>query len=112
MGCEFCKIIDRKLPAEIVYENDRVIVFKDHRPQAGIHLLVCPKAHYDTFMDAPADEVTYLFKICRQLAEKLKVKNGFRIVINNGPQAGQIVYHLHIHFLSWTKKLDGDRIDL
>ncbi len=112
MDCEFCKIIDRKLPAEIMYENDRVIVFKDYKPKARIHLLVCPRAHYDTFMDAPAEEVAYLFKICRRLAEKLQVENGFRMVINNGSQGGQIIYHLHIHFLSWMKDLDNDRIDL
>lgn len=112
MHCVFCDIIDHKLPAEIVFEDERVIIFKDHRPQARIHLLVCPKKHFATFMDAPPDEIQYLFKVCRRLADKLKVENGFRMMINNGPQGGQIVYHLHVHFLSQLKAPDSEKIEL
>lgn len=112
MDCEFCAIIMRRLPADIVFENDRVIIFKDHRPQAAIHLLVCPKTHYPTFMEAPGDEVAYLFKVCRKLAETLGVENGFKMVINTGPQGGQIIYHLHVHFLSWLGELEDKKVDM
>lgn len=112
MNCVFCDIIAHKIPANIVFENDRVIIFKDHRPQAKIHLLVCPKRHFATFMDTPADEISYLFKVCQVLADKLKVQNGFRMMINNGPQGGQIIFHLHVHFMVWMKDLDTDQIDL
>jgi histidine triad (HIT) family protein len=112
INCIFCDIIAGKSSAEVVYQNERVIIFKDHRPQAKIHLLVCPKKHFDTFMDTPSVELAYLFKVCRALAEKLKVENGFRMVINNGPQGGQIIYHIHVHFMAWTKSLDVDRLEL
>lgn len=112
LECEFCHIVARRKQAAVVFENDRVIVFRDIRPQAKIHLLVCPKAHYATFMEAPPDEVGYLFTVCRALAERLKIENGFRMVINNGPQSGQIIYHLHVHLLSWLKNLEDETIIL
>jgi histidine triad (HIT) family protein len=102
----------RRKPADIVFENERVIVFKDIHPQAKIHLLVCTKAHYPTFMDAPADEIEYLFKVCRALAEKIGIESGFRMTINNGPRGGQIIYHLHVHFLSWIKNLEQKKIEI
>ncbi len=112
MSCVFCDIIARRVRADIVYENDRVIIFKDHRPQASIHLLVCPKKHYPTFMETPGDELVYIFKVCRALADKLKVQNGFRMLINNGPRGGQIVFHLHVHFMVWTKELAIEKLEL
>ncbi|MFH1701709.1 MAG: HIT domain-containing protein [Candidatus Zixiibacteriota bacterium] len=112
MNCIFCDIINKTSPARIVFENERVIIFHDYRPQANIHLLICPKKHFATFMDAPNDEVAYLHKVCRKLAEYLKVENGFRMTINNGPKGGQIVYHLHVHFLSWIKELEEEKIEL
>jgi histidine triad (HIT) family protein len=112
MDCEFCDIIARRKSSSIVYENDRVIVFKDIHPQAKIHLQVCPKTHYPTFLDTPSEEIEYLFKVCRKLAEKLGIENGFRMTINNGPQGGQIIYHLHIHFMSWIKNLDREKIEI
>jgi len=112
MDCVFCRITEKKIPARIIFENERVIIFKDHRPQVRLHLLVCPKRHFPTFCDTPIDEVAYLFKVCRQLAEYLKVQNGFRLMINNGPQSGQIVFHLHVHFLCWTRDIGDEKIDL
>ena len=112
MNCVFCDIIAGRAPADIVYENDRVIVFRDHRPQASVHLLVCPKRHYATFLEAPPDETAYLLNVCRVMADKLKVQNGFRILINNGPRGGQIVFHLHVHFISWIGELPQGRLEL
>lgn len=112
MDCPFCRIIRHQAKAKIVFENEQAVVFKDHRPQAPVHLLVCPRKHYATFMDTPPEEMAHLFKICRRLADKLKVENGFRLVVNNGPQGGQIIYHIHIHFLSWIREWDENKIDL
>lgn len=112
MECEFCRIIRHHLPAAIVFENERVIIFKDYHPQAKLHLLICPKAHYSTFLDTPPEEIAYLFKVCRKLAEKLKIENGFRMMINNGPRGGQIIFHIHVHFLSGIKELGQEKIDL
>jgi len=64
MNCIFCDIIHGKAPAKTVFENDRVIIFRDHRPQAPIHLLICPKTHYATFLETPAEEFNYLLKVC------------------------------------------------
>ena len=112
MDCIFCKIIAKQAPSAIVFENDRVIVFKDHHPKADTHLLVCPKKHYPTYMDTPTEEILYLHKVCRKIAEYLRVENGFSLRINNGPQGGQIVFHVHIHFMSWIKDIKEDKIDL
>ncbi|MCK5125406.1 MAG: HIT domain-containing protein [candidate division Zixibacteria bacterium] len=112
MDCMFCKIINKDSPAKIIFENDRVIIFKDYRPQADTHLLICPKKHYPTFLDTPPDELAYLHKVCGKLAEYLKIENGFRMTINNGPQGGQIVFHIHIHFLSWICDIGDKKIEL
>jgi len=112
MNCIFCDIIHGKAPAKTVFENDRVIIFRDHRPQAPIHLLICPKTHYATFLETPAEEFNYLLKVCRRLAETLGVQDGFRIIVNNGPQSGQIVFHLHLHFLSWVNRPGEEKITL
>ncbi len=111
-NCIFCQIIEGQAPSEIVFENERVIVFKDHLPRSPIHLLVCPKTHYSDFLNTPPEEVTYLFKVCHALADKLKVESGFRLMINNGALAGQIVFHLHIHFISRVKELGAEKLDL
>ncbi len=112
MDCIFCKIIAGEMPAKIIFENERVIIFRDHRPQAKTHLLVCPKKHYPTFMDTPNEEVAYLHKVCRKLAEYMQTENGFRMQINNGPKGGQIVFHLHVHYLSWIKDIGDEKIEL
>ncbi|NMC44044.1 MAG: HIT domain-containing protein [candidate division Zixibacteria bacterium] len=110
--CIFCRITAGAAPAKIIYENERVVVFHDHRPQATTHLLVVPKRHYATLLETPAEEVEYLFKVCRALAERLQVEEGFRLVINNGSRAGQIVFHVHVHFMSWIKAVGLGKIEL
>ena len=112
MSCVFCDIIHGNVPAEIIFENDRAIVFKDHWPKAPTHLLVCPKTHYATFLETQSEEFDYLLKVCRRLAETLRVQDGFRIMVNNGPQSGQIVFHLHLHFLAWGHRQGEAKITL
>lgn len=110
--CIFCRIVAGTAPAKKIYENERVVIFHDHRPQATTHLLVVPKRHYATLLETPAEEVDYLLKVCRALAERLQVEEGFRLVVNNGPRSGQIVFHLHVHFMSWIRAVAPEKIEL
>jgi histidine triad (HIT) family protein len=112
MDCQFCKIIAGEAEAKVVHADDEVVVFADIRPQAPIHLLVCPREHIPTFMDAPPETVIRLLKTCRLMAERFKVQDGFRVSINNGPGGGQIIFHLHLHFKSGGGRLqESDFID-
>lgn len=103
-NCLFCNIIARKIPANIVLENDHVIAFRDIRPVAPTHILVVPKAHLDGVHDAGAEHVDTLGRVllaARDVAEKLDLaKDGYRLVVNQGAHAGQSVLHLHCHVLA------------
>jgi len=100
MSCTFCDIIKHKKPARIFFEDDRVIVFADIFPKAEIHLLICPKNHYSTILDMPDEQVLSLIETSRYIARRLGIEDNFRLVLNNGAKAGQIIEHLHFHFLS------------
>ena len=99
----FGKIIDKEIPANIVYEDDRCLVFHDINPQAPVHVLVIPKKEIPTLNDleeADDELVGYLVRIASRLArEKFDLKDGYRLVINCGPHAGQTVFHIHFHLL-------------
>jgi histidine triad (HIT) family protein len=99
----FQKIIDRKIPANIVYEDDRCLAFKDINPQAPVHVLIIPKTkviptHHDV-IDADRDLLGHLHVVAAKLAEQLKIADGYRLVINCKERAGQTVPHLHFHLL-------------
>lgn len=98
----FGKIIARELPADIVYEDDKVIAIKDINPQAPVHLLIMPKKEYPSIQDVPEAELSilpHLFKVAQDLAEEFDIEKGYRILTNNGRSAGQTVFHLHFHLL-------------
>ena len=99
----FEKIIARQIPATIVYEDDLVLAFRDIKPHAPTHVLIVPKKPIVRIADAtPADEKTlgHLLLKAAQVAEQLGLgKTGYRLVINNGPDAGESVPHLHCHIL-------------
>lgn len=105
--CIFCKIINKQIPSEIVYEDDEVIAFKDIQPVAPIHILVLPKRHIPSAMDlSEQDEkiVGKIYSVIRKLAVEYNVeKNGFRVVTNCGKNAGQTVKHIHFHLLGGRK---------
>ncbi|NER21338.1 MAG: histidine triad nucleotide-binding protein [Symploca sp. SIO1C2] len=98
----FSKIINREIPAEIIYEDDLALAFKDISPQAPVHFLVIPKKPIPQISDArPEDQALlgHLLLTAKQVAEQVGLGNGYRVVINNGADGGQTVYHLHLHVL-------------
>ncbi|AMV18144.1 histidine triad nucleotide-binding protein [Planctomyces sp. SH-PL14] len=98
----FKRIIDKEIPAKIIYEDDQALAFHDVNPQAPVHVLVIPRKEIRSLAELdPADAplIGHLFTIVRKLAEELGLKNGFRTVINSGADGGQSVDHLHIHIL-------------
>jgi histidine triad (HIT) family protein len=103
MSCIFCDIIDKKSPADIYYEDSHVIVFADIFPRKPIHLLITPKRHYARLVDVPDEDVLRLMNTAKLVAEKLAIAHNFRLQLNNGAEAGQIIEHLHFHFLSNEK---------
>jgi histidine triad (HIT) family protein len=99
----FEKIINRDVPADIIYEDDVSIVIKDIYPQAPTHLLIIPKKVIPKLSDSKKEDqevLGHLMLVAGQVAEQLNLDNTFRIVINNGAKAGQSVFHLHLHLLS------------
>jgi histidine triad (HIT) family protein len=102
--CLFCKIIARKIPAKIVYEDEHALAFHDINPQAPLHLLVIPKAHYAALHEVPHNKtgiITNLFLAVNKVVEQNKcVENSYRLVVNFGSRSGQTVSHIHVHILS------------
>ena len=98
--CIFCKIAAGEIPSNKVYEDDKMIAFKDLEPAAPVHVLLVPKAHADNVMAAAPALVGYMLGKVAEIAEKLGVKeSGFRLVVNTGKDGGQTVQHLHIHLI-------------
>lgn len=98
----FEKIIRREIPAKIVFEDDDVLAFHDVNPQAPVHVLIVPKRVIARLADAKESDEALLGKLllaARKVAEKLGLTSGYRVVINNGPDAGESVPHLHVHVL-------------
>jgi histidine triad (HIT) family protein len=99
----FSRIIRRELPAQIEYEDEEVIAFRDINPQAPIHVLVVPKKPIATLDEAGEEDIPLLGKllwVARQLARQYGIaERGYRLVLNCGHEAGQTVYHLHLHLL-------------
>lgn len=103
----FTKIINREIPADIVYEDDYIIAFKDIAPIAPIHVLIVPKKEIPTLNDIKEEDTNLIgrvFIVAGKLAKEYGVeKNGFRIVSNCNEYAGQTVFHIHFHFLAGEK---------
>ena len=100
----FSKIIRREIPSDIVYENDDVLAFRDINPQAPVHILIIPKSQIEKTTDINGKEhaelLGKLFDAANEIAKKEGIaEDGFRLVLNCGPNSGQDVYHLHFHLL-------------
>lgn len=120
--CIFCKIINKEIPAALLYEDDNAISFLDIMPANKGHCLVVPKKHYRGLLDVPDDDLSGLIKIVKKVGKALSLSIGngaYNIVMNNGKEAGQLVQHAHIHIiprfkgdrlrLSWSHKKYGDK---
>jgi histidine triad (HIT) family protein len=110
MDCLFCKIIQREIAASIVYEDDRVLAFNDINPQASTHVLVVPKKHIGTLNDLQSGDDAIVGEVVRRAAaiaeERGIAAGGYRTVFNTNRDAGQTVFHIHLHLiggrnLSW-----------
>jgi histidine triad (HIT) family protein len=101
--CLFCKIVERKIPSSIVYEDERVLAFNDINPQAPTHVLVIPKRHIPTLNDLSTEDDQIVGELVRRAAliarERGLAPGGFRTVFNTNRDAGQTVFHIHLHLL-------------
>jgi histidine triad (HIT) family protein len=105
--CLFCRIVGRQSPSDIVYEDDAVVAFKDIYPKAPVHLLIVPRRHIASLVDATDEDALVLGRCvvaARRLAESSGyAEKGFRLSVNTGPEGGQVVYHVHFHFTAGRK---------
>ncbi len=104
--CLFCKFVSGVLKTDIIYQDEDFIIFKDINPQAKNHFLAVPKKHFKYLAEMSDDDGALLGRILKKissLSDELGLKNGYRLVINQGDDAGQTVPHLHIHILSGQK---------
>jgi histidine triad (HIT) family protein len=102
-NCIFCQIVAGKSPSQMLYQDERVSAFRDIHPVAPTHVLVVPNRHIASVNDlAPEDEalVGHLYTVARQIAQQEGIdQTGYRLIVNTGPHAGQIVFHLHLHVI-------------
>jgi histidine triad (HIT) family protein len=110
MDCIFCKIISGQISGDILYTDDKVIAFRDISPMAPLHLLIIPREHITSLNDITEHQtllVGHMVQVAKQLAKQQGIAaKGYRVVINSGPQGGQVVQHLHMHLLG-GRELSG-----
>lgn len=101
-ACLFCRIVAGEIPAKVVHDDEDVLAFRDISPQAPVHVLLIPKRHIASVGDATEEDTALLGKlllVAKGIAEKEGIASGFRLVTNRGAEAGQSVFHLHVHLL-------------
>lgn len=101
-SCVFCKIIERIIPSTVILENDLIIVIKDRAPKAPFHYLVIPKKHISDMTQLTPNDQVFVWSMTQALQELSKnvPHQAFNVIVNNGAQAGQVIFHLHWHFLA------------
>ncbi len=107
--CLFCKMVAGEIPADVVYEDDEILVFKDIYPKAEVHLLMIPKQHTESLATLTPDDDALTARMVRllpKLASEQGLEGGFRTIINTGSEGGQVIFHLHMHLLG-GKNLPG-----
>ncbi len=98
--CIFCKIANKEINADLIYEDEKAVAFNDLNPQAPVHFLVVPKVHYSSMNEINSKEAfADIFSVVPKIAKKLGIKE-YRTVINTGESAGQTVFHIHIHVMA------------
>ena len=101
-NCLFCKIVAGEIPSTKVYEDEKILAFRDIAPMAPVHILVIPKTHIGSVAEISgenSDIVAHIFEVIPQIAKAEKLEGGYRVVSNCGDDAGQTVHHLHFHIL-------------
>ena len=105
--CIFCKIINKDLPASVIYEDERMIAFDDINPQAPVHVLLIPKEHFPSLNEIPEekkDVLSHLLIKAREIAQEKGIAGrGYRIVLNTARESGQDVLHILFHLLGWRQ---------
>lgn len=105
--CIFCKIIAKEIPGDILYEDERVIAFKDIQPAAPIHILIVPKKHIPSINEATEEDerlLGHLHLVAKKIAQEEGIaERGYRLVINTGKEGGQIIFHIHLHLMGGKK---------
>ena len=111
MDCIFCKIVAGEIPSDVLYQDEKVIAFRDINPLAPAHLLIIPRKHISSLADLSEDEASLvgdMVNVANQLAKKEGIaESGYRLVINCGKQGGQLVPHLHMHLLGGRQLADA-----
>jgi len=106
-SCVFCKIVEKKIPSKIIHDDNFVTAFEDNKPQAPTHILIVPKKHImdiNSITISDRELIGHIFYIAKKISEQNKLDSeGYRLVINNGVNAGQTIFHLHLHLLSGRK---------
>lgn len=106
-NCLFCQIIKKEIPAEIIFENDLLIIFKDIHPKAPIHFLIVPKKHLSSVNELNEEDrqiISEVFLQAKKIAKINKIsEKGYRLIVNTGPDSGQIIFHIHWHLLAGRK---------
>jgi histidine triad (HIT) family protein len=108
--CVFCQIVAGKIPAQVVYQDESVLAFKDIYPKAPIHVLIIPKKHIVSLADFTSEDlgiVAHLMESVNVVAQKQGAGKNYKLIINTGPEAGQVVMHLHMHLLGGKKLPDS-----
>ena len=111
MDCVFCRIVAGEIPADILYQDEELIAFRDINPVAPIHLLIIPKKHIPSLVhlsEAESSLIGNMVNMANQLAKREGIsESGYRLIINCGQQGGQVVPHLHVHLLGGRRLSDG-----
>lgn len=107
MDCIFCKIINKEIPASVVYEDEEILAFKDINPQAPVHIIVIPKKHIEKITEIEEQDeavIGKIYSVINKIATEQRIaEEGFRVIINCGENGGQEVKHIHFHLLGGTK---------
>jgi len=107
MECVFCKIVKKELPSDILYEDERFLVFKDINPKAPIHVLIIPKKHIPSLAEveeADKEIIGEMFLLAKKIAKEQGIADrGYRLIFNVGKEAGQTIPHLHLHLMGGKK---------
>lgn len=114
MRCLFCQIINKEVPADIIYEDEKFVVFKDIKPKAPIHLLIVPKKHILSVQHLELEDkelIGKLFLLAKKIAQERGIaEKGYKLVFNVGKGGGQIIEHLHLHLIAGWKTTEERNI--